>query len=236
MKTPLPDAKLEPGRRTTAAPAARSSTQPTGPDAVLVGKVLRMWRARPGKPDTAADVGAKPGSAVFSPVTGTVVKVKKYKLYGKWDDYELHIQPDGYPTLDLVMIHLDGRLVQAGRPRAWRARRASRPCARSRQVLRPARAATPRTAATTCTFRSTTRPTPSTRGSRAPIDPGAESHAGRGRVGYSAPGAFDEPAEAAVELRAHEHHASARTRGTAGRCRRPRARSPTRWRRRGAAS
>ena len=53
-----------------------TSRQPTGADAVLVGKVLRMWRARPGKPDTAADVGAKPGTNVISPVTGTVVKIK----------------------------------------------------------------------------------------------------------------------------------------------------------------
>jgi hypothetical protein len=66
-----------------------------------------MWRDRPGKPDSAADVGANPGSPVYAPVSGTVVKVKKYKLYGKWNDVEVHIQPTGQPTLDVVMIHLD---------------------------------------------------------------------------------------------------------------------------------
>jgi len=82
------------------------SKQPTGADAVLEGKFIRMWRARPGEPDTASDIGAPPGSAVYAPVSGTIVKIKKYKLYGKWDDYEIHIQPNGWPDLDLVMIHV----------------------------------------------------------------------------------------------------------------------------------
>lgn len=82
------------------------SLQPSDPDAWLIGRVLRMWRPRPGRPDTAADVGSAVGSDVFAPVTGTVIKVKLYKLYGRWDDYEIHISPDGYPNLDLVMIHV----------------------------------------------------------------------------------------------------------------------------------
>lgn len=105
MKTPLPDAdsaKVKKARTTN----RNKSEQATGADAVLVGSVLRMWRSRPGKPDSAADVGAKPGSAVYAPVTGTVVKIKKYKLYGKHDDYEIHIRPDGIDDVDLVMIHI----------------------------------------------------------------------------------------------------------------------------------
>jgi hypothetical protein len=83
------------------------ASQSTAPDAKLVGQALVMWRSRPGKPDSAADVGADPGSDVFSPVSGTVVKVKKFDLYGKYPDYEIHIQPSGYPTVDCVLIHLD---------------------------------------------------------------------------------------------------------------------------------
>lgn len=122
MKTPLPDAKLSQAGEHRGT-GRKISLQPTGPNAVLIGRVLRMWRPRPGRPDTAADVGAKPGTDVFSPITGTVVKVKRYKLYGKWDDYELHIQPDGYTNLDVVMIHLTdvscapGDRVQAGETR-----------------------------------------------------------------------------------------------------------------------
>lgn len=113
MKSPLPDAALSKAgnhKGTNRDIAA----QPTGPTAVLLGRVLRMWRARPGQPDTAADVGAKPGTRVLSPVDGTVVKVKNYKLYGKWDDYEIHIQPDGYPNVDVVMIHVKDVTVSPG--------------------------------------------------------------------------------------------------------------------------
>jgi hypothetical protein len=65
-----------------------------------------MWRARPGRPDTAADVGALAGTTVLSPVNGTIVKIKSYKLYGLYPDYELHITPDNTKSLDVVMIHL----------------------------------------------------------------------------------------------------------------------------------
>jgi biotin carboxyl carrier protein len=113
MKTPLKDAKASDarGKRGT---SRETSTQPSGADAFLVGRVIRMWRNRPGKPDTAADVGAKPGSAVISPVTGTVVKIKSYKLYGKWADYEMHIVPDGFDNIDIVMIHVTDPTVKVG--------------------------------------------------------------------------------------------------------------------------
>jgi murein DD-endopeptidase MepM/ murein hydrolase activator NlpD len=113
MKTPLKDAKLTESN-THRGTGRDLSTQPTSTEAFLVGRVLRMWRARPGQPDTAADVGANPGSKVLSPVTGTVVKIKSYKLYGKWSDYEMHIAPDGYPNLDIVMIHLVSPKVKVG--------------------------------------------------------------------------------------------------------------------------
>jgi murein DD-endopeptidase MepM/ murein hydrolase activator NlpD len=113
MKSPLKDAVV------SAVNAKRGtgrdiSSQPTGPDTTLVGQVIRMWRSRPGKPDTAADVGAKAGSTIISPVTGTVVKIKSYKLYGKWPDWEMHIIPDGYSNLDIVMIHITDPTVKAG--------------------------------------------------------------------------------------------------------------------------
>ena len=113
MKTPLKDAKNADARGKKGT-GRETCTQPTGADAVLVGKVIRMWRNRPGQPDTAADVGAKPGSAVISPVTGTVVKIKSYKLYGKWNDYEMHIVPDDHDNIDIVMIHIADPAVKVG--------------------------------------------------------------------------------------------------------------------------
>ena len=91
-----------------------TSTQPTGADAMLQGSFIRMWRSRPGNPDSAADVGAPPGSDVFSPVNGTVTKIKPYKLYGKHDDFEIHIQPTGWADVDLVIIHVTDLSVAVG--------------------------------------------------------------------------------------------------------------------------
>jgi len=113
MDSPMPDAKLSSAANKVGT-SRDTSAQPTGADAVLVGSVLRMWRPRPGKPDTAADVGGRPGTVVIAPVSGTVVKIKAYKLYGKWDDYEIHIRPEGYPKLDLVMVHVNDLTITVG--------------------------------------------------------------------------------------------------------------------------
>jgi murein DD-endopeptidase MepM/ murein hydrolase activator NlpD len=83
--------------------------------AVLTGEVIRMWRAsRSGPPNTAADIGALAGAPVFSPVTGTVIEVKSYDLYGVHDDLEIHIQPTGWPEIDLVIIHVTDPTVRVG--------------------------------------------------------------------------------------------------------------------------
>jgi len=83
--------------------------------AVLGGKVIRMWRAsRSGAPDTAADIGALPGVPVIAPVSGTVIEVKPYLLYGVHNDLEIHIQPTGWPEIDLVIIHVTDPTVKAG--------------------------------------------------------------------------------------------------------------------------
>jgi murein DD-endopeptidase MepM/ murein hydrolase activator NlpD len=130
MNTSLPNADLGDASEHRGT-GRKSAAQPKGPNAVLIGRVLRMWRPRPGRPDTAADVGAKPGTDVLSPVSGMVIKVKLYKLYGKWDDYEVHIQPDGFPNLDIVMIHLTdvtcapGDTVVAGETRIAAIRKTS---------------------------------------------------------------------------------------------------------------
>ncbi|MDZ4654694.1 MAG: M23 family metallopeptidase [Coriobacteriia bacterium] len=90
-----------------AAPAAGSS--------VWEGCALRLWRSnRSGPPDTAVDCGADPGSPIFSPVSGTIVRIKAYKLYDKYDDYEIHIRPDGRDDIDIVLIHVDDVRVAEG--------------------------------------------------------------------------------------------------------------------------
>ncbi|TLM72188.1 MAG: M23 family metallopeptidase [Actinobacteria bacterium] len=94
---------------------ASGTSLPDGIPSVLKGEVLRLWRShRTGATDRCADVGAKPGTAVFAPVTGTVLLVRPYDLYGKYTDYELHIKPDGWPEIDCVLIHIDKVGVKPG--------------------------------------------------------------------------------------------------------------------------
>lgn len=74
-----------------------------------------MWRSnRSGAPDSAIDVGAPPGTPVYAPVTGEVIGVRAYRLYDKYDDYEIHIQPTGWPEVDVVLIHIDNVSVEVG--------------------------------------------------------------------------------------------------------------------------
>ena len=63
---------------------------------------------------TGRETSTQPGSDVFSPVSGTVIKIKPYKLYGKHDDFEIHIQPKGWPAIDLVIIHVTDLSVAVG--------------------------------------------------------------------------------------------------------------------------
>lgn len=110
MKSRLPDADMD----------AANKKRGTEHDGVKVEKgllprqVLRMWRDRPGKPDTAADVGALAGAGVLAPLDGTVVLVKRYSLYGKYPDVQIHIRPDAAPTVDCVIIHIEDPTVKAG--------------------------------------------------------------------------------------------------------------------------
>lgn len=118
MESLLPDADpsaVDEKHGTGRAPAEvdEDATEPR----VLGGQVIRMWRTNHyGAPDTAADVGALAGTTVIAPVSGTVVQVKPYQLYGAHEDLEIHIQPTGWPEIDLVMIHVTDPLVEAGDP------------------------------------------------------------------------------------------------------------------------
>jgi len=115
LASPLPDADMSTAKKERGT-GRDLSKQSTGTEAVLTGEVLRMWRDRPGKPNTAVDVGAAPGTTVIAPVDGTVVLVKKYDLYNdpRYPDYQIHIQPDEIPDVDVVLIHLKKPVVKAG--------------------------------------------------------------------------------------------------------------------------
>lgn len=74
-----------------------------------------MWRGpRSGPINSSIDVGAKGGTMTYSPISGRVSEVRKYKLYGRIPDNEVHILPEGYNDRHVVIIHIDDIRVKAG--------------------------------------------------------------------------------------------------------------------------
>ncbi len=60
------------------------------------------------------DVGAVPGSAVVSPVSGKVTAIKDYSLLGRYADTEIDIQVASDPSLLVVITHLTKPQVHIG--------------------------------------------------------------------------------------------------------------------------
>jgi murein DD-endopeptidase MepM/ murein hydrolase activator NlpD len=63
---------------------------------------------------TAADIAVKEGTLITSPVTGEVTMVKRYRLYGRYDDLHVEIRPDGHDDLRVVGIHMQDLMVEEG--------------------------------------------------------------------------------------------------------------------------
>gem|GEM_PF-471581 len=61
-----------------------------------------------------ADIGAQPGTAIASPVSGTVSGVKSYKLYGKYDDVQIDIQPELSSGLTISLLLISDPVVSIG--------------------------------------------------------------------------------------------------------------------------
>jgi len=84
-------------------------------EGVWTGWALQLWRTTSGgKQRTAVDCGAAAGTAVFSPVDGTVMQIRPYKLYKKYDDFEIHIKPDAWDDLDVIVLHVTDPAVAEG--------------------------------------------------------------------------------------------------------------------------
>lgn len=71
-------------------------------------------RGRRTSATSAVDITVKPGSEIASPVSGQITKIKRYFLYGKYEDFHIEIMPEGYPDLRIAMIHLDNLRIKVG--------------------------------------------------------------------------------------------------------------------------
>ncbi|MDR1422875.1 MAG: M23 family metallopeptidase [Coriobacteriales bacterium] len=88
--------------------------QPVG-DNPMIGEAVSTWRLDSEGPElSAVDVGAAAGTTVYAPATGTVVRIREYVLFEQIDDYELHIQINGHPEWDIIVLHIDNLVVQEG--------------------------------------------------------------------------------------------------------------------------
>jgi len=100
--------------------AGAESLEPTSgllqdEDGVWTGWGMQVWRTNVnGRSDTAVDCGARPGTPVISPVTGTVMRIRPYKLYGRINDFEFNIKADGWNDVDVIVLHVTDPVVKEG--------------------------------------------------------------------------------------------------------------------------
>jgi hypothetical protein len=92
---------------TTKFPSDAPTTE--GPDYVIMSS-----RGRPTAATSAVDLVVPRGRPFLSPVTGVVAKVKRYRLYGRYDDTKIWIRPAADTRYRVVMIHIDRVMVRTG--------------------------------------------------------------------------------------------------------------------------
>lgn len=70
------------------------------------GSSKLRWYALDGSPTSALDVGAAPGTDVYSPVDGTVVAMTQYLLDGRAYGVRLDVQPVNAPSIVISLTHI----------------------------------------------------------------------------------------------------------------------------------
>lgn len=80
-----------------------------GPDYAIMGD-----RHRGTHPASAVDIAVPHNVTVKSPISGTVIDVRPYLLYGRQPDLMVQVVPEGRPDLRLVIHHVNGNLVAPG--------------------------------------------------------------------------------------------------------------------------
>lgn len=86
------------------------------PDGAGVDYTVMDPRGRSAPATSAVDTVLPRGTAVRSPVTGTVAGVTRYRLYGRYWDARVEIRPDEEPRHRVVIIHLMAVTLERGDP------------------------------------------------------------------------------------------------------------------------
>lgn len=109
------DAKAAADAERAGGPPVKVSGATSDADGVWTGTAVEVWRSNVnGKMDSALDCGAPPGTPVFAPLSGTVMRVRAYKLYGRYSDFEIQVRPDAFNDVDLFILHVTGPQVAEG--------------------------------------------------------------------------------------------------------------------------
>ena len=80
----------------------------------VVRTVVLEDRSRDTAPTGAADVVVDPAVEIRSPVTGRVISANTYRLYCKYSDDLVFIEPDERPGWQVKVFHIDGFKVRPG--------------------------------------------------------------------------------------------------------------------------
>lgn len=94
-------------------PEAEVGPDPGPADAGPAAMVLPT-RNRPSAATSAIDIAVPEGAAVNAPVSGEVVGVTPYFLYGQHPDVRIDIAPEGRPDLRVIVIHVTDVAVSVG--------------------------------------------------------------------------------------------------------------------------
>ena len=76
--------------------------------------VMESRSNRVTSPRSAADIVVEPGTEIRSPISGTVKRGGPYVLYCDNRDEFLVLEPDGFPGIEVKLLHIVGLQVAAG--------------------------------------------------------------------------------------------------------------------------
>jgi murein DD-endopeptidase MepM/ murein hydrolase activator NlpD len=75
---------------------------------------LLKGKGRSAAPTAGVDIGAAAGVPITAPISGQVSGVKTYQLYGKYEDVQIDIRPDGLSGIEVSLLFVDQPVVTIG--------------------------------------------------------------------------------------------------------------------------